>query len=49
MVSLEDDRKFHETNVSDDQKDDPESSEVKEKEQVLESSKNSDEHAFSKT
>ena len=45
VVSLEDDPKFHETNVGTDQKE--ESSEVKEKDQVLETSKNSEEHASS--
>ena len=49
VISLEDDPEVHETNVSTDQKHDLDSSEVKEKEQVLETSTNSEEHASSKT
>ena len=49
VVSLEDDPEVHETNVGADQKHDLDLSEVKEKEQVLETSNTSEEHASSKT
>ena len=49
VVTFKDDPEIQETNVGTDQKDDLESSEVKEKEQVLETSKTSEEHASSKS
>ena len=48
-VTFKDDPEIHETNVGTAQKDDFESSEVKEKEQVLETSENSEEHASPNT
>ena len=49
VMSLEDDPEVHETNVGADQNHDLNSSRVKEKEQVLETSKNSEEHTSSNT
>ena len=49
MVTFKDDPEIHETNVCTDRKDGLESSEVKEKEQVLETSKNCEEQTFSET
>ena len=49
VVTFKDDPEIHETNVDADQKDDLESSELKEKEQVLETSENSEEHASPNT
>ena len=49
VLSLEDAPEIHETNIGVNQKDDLDSSEVKEKEQVLETSKNSEEHTSSNT
>ena len=47
VVTFKDDPEIQETDVGTDQKDDLESSEVKEKEQVLETSKSSEKHASS--
>ena len=49
VVTFKDDPEVHETNVGTDPKDDLESSEVKEKEQVLETSENSEEQASPNT
>ena len=49
VVTFKDDPEIHETNVAADQNDGLESSEVKEKEQVLETSKNCEEQTFSET
>ena len=49
VVTFKDDPEVHETNVGADQKDDLESSEVKEKEQVLKTSENSEELASPNT
>ena len=45
VVTFKDDPEIHDTNVDTDRKDDLESSEVKEKEPVLETSENSEVHA----
>ena len=47
VATIKDDPEIQETNIGTDQKDDLDSSEVKGKEQVLETSKNSEEHASS--
>ena len=49
VVTFKDDPEIHETNVGTNRKDDLESSEVKEKEPVLETSENSEEHASPNT